>query len=200
MIMDNYETSITEIESNSTYQQAVKIKNQIAILEEENKNAEQLQITLNSYPQLSISFFNQLNYCITNQITIISYDYNAGDGFFTINGKANGIAETAAFVDRLRQTGLFYALDYGGYTEELIEEVAENTETDELAELQKTADETAAIAAANPDDVSAQLAAQIAAMQLSTAKQSAANDTDNAEVTTIGSGNYLFAVTGILNN
>lgn len=202
MSANTYTTAISDLENSSTYQQAVEIEKKISNLQEENDNAEALQSALNSYPEMSQIFFSQLNRCITSQISITSYNYTADDGLFVIEGKANGISETAAYVQRLRNTGLFYQLEYSGYNEEMVEQKADTTESDtELAQLQQTADETAAIAAANPDDVSAQLAAQIAAMQLATAKQSAANDTTAPEqVTTTGNGYYLFAITGILNN
>lgn len=199
--MDHYKETISTLENSSTYQQAGEIEKKLAGLQDESNNAEALQSALNSYPEMSQIFFSQLNSCLTSQISITSYAYTAEDGLFVIEGKARGIEETASYVQRLRNTGLFSKLEYSGYNEELVEKKDDTTQSDAtLTQLQKTADETAAIAAANPSDVSAQLAAQIAAMQLSNAKQTAAIPTNEpGAVTTTGSGSYLFAITGILN-
>ncbi len=192
---------IATLSGDAGYQKAVAAYNQITSLSAEYDNANQVQTALDSYPDFSKSFFTQVEACITNQITVSSYDYSAADGLFVMSGKAVGIVETAAFVRRLRNLGLFSELNYTGYSEEQVETAVETTsETDEeIAALQKTADTAAATAAANPEDVSAQLAAQIAAMQLASAKSAAKEETeDTTQVTVTGSGNYLFEITGIL--
>lgn len=191
------ENTITALSADNDYQRAAQLQATIAALQTQYDEAMAIKNTISASPLPPLRFFNELGNLTTNQVKISNYTFSTEEGKVVFNGKANGISETAAFVKRLRSSGFFSDVSYTGYTEEQVTKTTttKTAKTEALQEMEKAAAAAAATAAANPGDVSAQMAAQLAAMQLATAKKEAAEDSHQTQVTVSGSGSYLFVIT-----
>lgn len=113
-----YSETLNNLGSDDDYQRALALELQAGILNSNYKTASEMQEAFNSYPEFTKSFFDQLKTAAGNKISLLSYSYTASDGLLQLRGTAEGVSQTAVFVNALRNTGLFSALSYTGYTKE----------------------------------------------------------------------------------
>lgn len=113
-----YSETLNNLDSDEDYQQALALEQEAGVLNSNYKEASEMQAALQSYPEFTKSFFDQLKTAAGTKISILSYSYTASDGLLQLRGTADGVSQTAVFVNALRNTGLFSALSYSGYTKE----------------------------------------------------------------------------------
>ncbi len=114
---ENQAVQVGSILGDSGYRQALLAEKRMKELETEYRNAWTVRQALDSYPSLSQAFFQTILSSAGTQAEITGFVYSASDGLLVMTGTAYGILDTAEFVGRLRQTGLFESISYTGYTE-----------------------------------------------------------------------------------
>lgn len=113
--MTKLQQSITELRGDADYQDALLAETELSALNTDVQTMQTIRQMLDSYPVLNGAVFDALSGVTGSDIRITGYAYTAADGSLSLTGRAGGVTSAAAFVSRLRQTGLFSTISYSGY-------------------------------------------------------------------------------------
>ena len=113
--MNRLQKSIAEITASEQYQAAAENELKITTLNTYHSNLQLVRDAADSFPELTQNLFDAIETAAGGSAVVNQMSYQNSTGVLLLIGSTSDARETANFVERLRNTGLFSGITYTGY-------------------------------------------------------------------------------------